>query len=354
MTWLLYPLAVAAGLAAPVQFAVNSQLRNAVGGPVTAAAISFVVGSIVLAIAAAPTLGRIHGDRVAAAPWWVWTGGLLGAAYVVSSIVLTPRLGAGTTVVLFIAGNLIGAMLLDQFGLLRLPCTTRAGRASSARRSSSPARVSSSVTDGGARPRAAAPAHGPARRRRLGRDGRAVRGRGAGLALADLPRPRPPLRARDRGRARAGLRDAVRGGARRPARLADRGQRPPAEPARTLPGDETRIAFASCRVAAPHAPPYTHSPDDHDLGHGVDALQAYAHRMIGFSPRELARTCCIPRRPGLRRRARAGDAGVDPLRGATRPAARRPRSRTSTSTLLYREAWSDRSSAGCSPRCPAR
>jgi bacterial/archaeal transporter family-2 protein len=88
---------------------------------VTAAAISFLVGSIVLVLAAAPTLGRIHGDRVAAAPWWVWTGGLLGAAYVVSSIVLTPRLGAGTTVVLFIAGNLLGAMVLDEFGLLRLP-----------------------------------------------------------------------------------------------------------------------------------------------------------------------------------------------------------------------------------------
>ena len=121
MTWLLYPLAVAAGLAAPVQFAVNSQLRNYVGGPVAAAAISFLVGSIVLVVAAAPTVGRIHGGRIAGAPWWVWTGGLLGAAYIVCSIVLTPRLGAGTTVVLFIAGNLLGSMLLDQFGLLRLP-----------------------------------------------------------------------------------------------------------------------------------------------------------------------------------------------------------------------------------------
>jgi transporter family-2 protein len=121
MTWLLYPLAVAAGLAAPVQFAVNSQLRSFVGGPLAAAAISFLVGSIVLVLVASPTVGRIHGDRVAGAPWWVWTGGLLGAGYVVASIVLTPRLGAGSTVVLFVAGNLIGSMLLDQFGLLRLP-----------------------------------------------------------------------------------------------------------------------------------------------------------------------------------------------------------------------------------------
>jgi transporter family-2 protein len=121
MTSLLFPLAVAAGLAAPVQFAVNSQLRSYVGGPVAAAAISFLVGTVVLVVAAAPTVGRIHGDRVAGAPWWVWTGGLLGAAYVAASIVLTPRLGAGATVVLFIAGQLLGSIVLDQFGLLRLP-----------------------------------------------------------------------------------------------------------------------------------------------------------------------------------------------------------------------------------------
>jgi uncharacterized membrane protein YdcZ (DUF606 family) len=59
MTWLLYPLAVAGGLAAPVQFAVNSQLRNAVGMAVAAAAISFLVGSVVLVVAAAPSLGLL-------------------------------------------------------------------------------------------------------------------------------------------------------------------------------------------------------------------------------------------------------------------------------------------------------
>jgi uncharacterized membrane protein YdcZ (DUF606 family) len=37
-------LAFAAGTAVPVQFAVNGEMRGAVGGPVLAAAISFVVG----------------------------------------------------------------------------------------------------------------------------------------------------------------------------------------------------------------------------------------------------------------------------------------------------------------------
>ena len=44
-------LAFAAGTAVPVQFAVNGEMRGAVGGPVLAAAISFVVGTLVLLVA---------------------------------------------------------------------------------------------------------------------------------------------------------------------------------------------------------------------------------------------------------------------------------------------------------------
>ena len=41
MTWLLLlPVALAAGMAAPTQFAINSQLRQVVGGPILAAALS--------------------------------------------------------------------------------------------------------------------------------------------------------------------------------------------------------------------------------------------------------------------------------------------------------------------------
>ena len=49
MTWLLLlPAALAAGMAAPTQFAINSQLRQVVGGPVLAAALSFLVGTVIL------------------------------------------------------------------------------------------------------------------------------------------------------------------------------------------------------------------------------------------------------------------------------------------------------------------
>jgi len=44
------------------------------------------------------------------------------------------------------------------------------------------------------------------------------------------------------------------------------------------------LVFGSCRVAAPHEPPYTLSPDEDKLGAGVDALYALARRMRDQDP----------------------------------------------------------------------
>jgi bacterial/archaeal transporter family-2 protein len=122
VAWLLLSLAFVAGAAVPTQFGVNSQLRTVVGGPVLAAGISFLVGTVALLVAALlvreslPSLAAVSGSA-----WWMWTGGLLGAMYVVASIVLTPRLGAATAVGLIIAGQMTASVVIDHFGLMRIP-----------------------------------------------------------------------------------------------------------------------------------------------------------------------------------------------------------------------------------------
>lgn len=123
MTWLLLlPMALAAGMALPTQFAINTQLRAVVGGPVLAAGISFLVGTVVLFGAtiavrrSVPDLAPILG-----APWWMWTGGLLGAGFVLASVILTPVLGAATTIGLFLSGQVIASIVIDHFGLLGVP-----------------------------------------------------------------------------------------------------------------------------------------------------------------------------------------------------------------------------------------
>ena len=52
------------------------------------------------------------------------------------------------------------------------------------------------------------------------------------------------------------------------------------------PARPTRIAFGSCRVCAPHEPPYSLCKDDDEDGREVDALRALAERMRGQDPAE--------------------------------------------------------------------
>ncbi len=117
----LLPLAFFAGMALPTQFAINSQLRNVVGGPVLAAGISFLIGTVVL-LAATVVARRAMPDvgPVLSAPWWMYTGGLLGAGFVLASVILTPRLGAATTIGFFLAGQVVASMIIDHFGLFRV------------------------------------------------------------------------------------------------------------------------------------------------------------------------------------------------------------------------------------------
>jgi transporter family-2 protein len=101
----------------PIQFGINAQLARWVDSPLRATLISFAVGTLVLLLVMAvadrdwPSAGRIGG-----APWWVWLGGLLGAFYVLGSVVTAPKLGAATLVAVILAGQAVASLLVDHFG----------------------------------------------------------------------------------------------------------------------------------------------------------------------------------------------------------------------------------------------
>jgi len=115
--WLYLLFAFAGGVALPFQAGINAALGGWLGSPVRAAFVSFLVGTVVLLVAAAlvfrplPSWGKL-GD----APWWVWIGGALGAFYVAASIVTAPKLGAAQLVALVVAGQALASLVVDQFG----------------------------------------------------------------------------------------------------------------------------------------------------------------------------------------------------------------------------------------------
>ena len=54
-------------------------------------------------------------------PWWGWLGGLCGATYVTAVFMLMPEIGAAPVVVLTVAGQQLSSVVIDRYGLLRLP-----------------------------------------------------------------------------------------------------------------------------------------------------------------------------------------------------------------------------------------
>jgi transporter family-2 protein len=117
MVALYLVLAFVAGAMIPFQVGVNARLAHVVNGPIRAAFTSFVVGTIALLILTAIVWRPFpSGERLGAAPWWAWIGGLLGAFYVAMSIVTGPRLGAAALIAAVVAGQALASVLIDQFG----------------------------------------------------------------------------------------------------------------------------------------------------------------------------------------------------------------------------------------------
>ena len=117
--WILALLALLAGICIPTQAGINSQLSVWTRSPVLAATISFAVGTIVLILYALLVRLPIPGfNTVIQQPWWIWTGGILGAFFVATSIYLAPRLGATTMLAWFLAGQFSASLILDHYGWL--------------------------------------------------------------------------------------------------------------------------------------------------------------------------------------------------------------------------------------------
>lgn len=115
-------MALAAGVLLPVQAGLNAQLRSALGSPVAAALVSFLVGTASLSLVALLLRTPLPLGRAwAVTSPWQWSGGVIGAVYVLAAIVLAPKLGAATLIAAVVAGQMITSLLLDQYGLVSFP-----------------------------------------------------------------------------------------------------------------------------------------------------------------------------------------------------------------------------------------
>ncbi len=120
MRSMFYLWAGVAGAIIPLQALINAHLGRAIGGPLWAAAASFAVGTLTLIVYSSSfaASGLLLNQAVATVPWWAWVGGVLGAFFVTSSVVVVAEIGAAGMVSIVIMGQLVSAVLLDHFGIL--------------------------------------------------------------------------------------------------------------------------------------------------------------------------------------------------------------------------------------------
>jgi bacterial/archaeal transporter family-2 protein len=120
-TVLLGVLGLAGGACLVIQASLNAGLRTQLQSVSWAGFISYVGGTLVMAIALVIERVPLRLERASgvSAVWWL--GGFFGAAYLGASIVLVPRVGAATTIALVVAGQLVCSLALDHYGLLGVP-----------------------------------------------------------------------------------------------------------------------------------------------------------------------------------------------------------------------------------------
>jgi transporter family-2 protein len=93
----------------------------ATGSALWAAILSACVTVLLLGAAQLYVRDPLDAAQLPRFPWWIWIGGLMGAAYVVAIAALTRPLGVAAFFVALVTGQLLGGLLIDHFGWFNAP-----------------------------------------------------------------------------------------------------------------------------------------------------------------------------------------------------------------------------------------
>ncbi len=119
MTVIAYIFVAIAGALNAVQSGSNAALARSLGRPWLVGVLVSLVTVAALVVGLIATGARMpEPGRLAAAPWWAWTGGVCGAVYVVSTLFFAEGMGAGLFTALTITAGIVASIAVDHFGLV--------------------------------------------------------------------------------------------------------------------------------------------------------------------------------------------------------------------------------------------
>ena len=119
---LTYVLVFVAGVVVTLQTAINFRLGQLLGNSMHAVLVSFttgMLGALVYCLIEGGSVAPL--EAIKSGPWWAWTGGLLGAAFVWCMIFAVPKVGLSVMFPLVVGGQMVAAIVMEHFGLLGSP-----------------------------------------------------------------------------------------------------------------------------------------------------------------------------------------------------------------------------------------
>ena len=118
MQYLLYPLAMLAGLMNPLQAGCVGTVGKVLGRPLMAGVIS-VCGTALVTVVGSLLLGQFgFGGKAGQVPWWAWLGGIAGSVFLISQPVAAQKIGAGPFIGLTVTASVVASIVIDNYALL--------------------------------------------------------------------------------------------------------------------------------------------------------------------------------------------------------------------------------------------
>ena len=114
--WII--LVFIAGAFLPIRAGLNSRLSKSIQNPFYASLVSFIAGTIALALFIFFSRQPVSAQGFKSVPVYVYIAGVLGAFYIAAVVLAFPRIGPALTFSLLVAGQMIISVILAHFNIL--------------------------------------------------------------------------------------------------------------------------------------------------------------------------------------------------------------------------------------------